>query len=50
MSNKFSQIIENKNPKTKIKKENNFLFSIIARPLLKHQNLFISMLIFHMNV
>jgi hypothetical protein len=28
MTNKFSQIIENKNPKTKIKKENNFLFFI----------------------
>ena len=35
MTNKFSQIIENENPKTKIKKENNFLFSIIPRYLLK---------------
>ena len=35
MSNKFSKNIENENPKRKIKNIYNFLFSIIARPLLK---------------
>jgi hypothetical protein len=35
MINKFSKNIENKNPKRKIKNVYNFLFSIIARPLLK---------------
>jgi hypothetical protein len=32
MTNKFSQIIENENPKRKIKNVYNFLFSIIVRP------------------
>jgi len=35
MSNNFSLNLENENPKRKIKKENNFLFSIVVRPLLK---------------